>query len=278
MKSALQTWLRRSAITKFHVRNTTVFLAANHASLPKTQVCKNATYLNAQKPTFLKVSLPGINLTRNMFIQTFDTPNPNCLKFVPGVDVLGTGTADFPDWTHSHKSPLAKRLFGIQGVKAVFLGPNFLTVTRQDEETQWRVLKPEIYEVIMDFFTVGNMPVLTDDTPSSDTLLDDDDDEIVAMIKELIDTRIRPTVMEDGGDIIFKGFIEDGGIVQLKLQGSCSNCPSSSVTLKSGIENMLKFYIPEVQAVEEVKDEMDAVSDEQFQKLEDMIRTKDQKE
>nr|CAB3264312.1 NFU1 iron-sulfur cluster scaffold homolog, mitochondrial-like [Phallusia mammillata] len=249
------------------------------AKTTNTIIRNQTTCVNIMRQNLLTSHVPNFKLIkRDMFIQTFDTPNPNCLKFVPGVDVLGSGTADFPDWSHSHKSPLAKRLFGIGGVKAVFLGPNFLTVTRQDEETQWKVLKPEIYEVIMDFFTVGNMPVLTDESPSSDTVIDEDDDEVVAMIKELIDTRIRPTVMEDGGDIIFKGFVEEGGIVQLKLQGSCSNCPSSSVTLKSGIENMLKFYIPEVQTVEEVKDEMDAVSDQQFQKLENMIRTKDQKE
>ena len=215
---------------------------------------------------------------RSMFIQTFDTPNPNSMKFVPGVDVLGTGTYDFPDWKNAHKSPLAKRLFGIDGVKAVFLGPDFLTVTRTSEEIEWKVLKPEIYEVIMDFFTANNQPVLIDSDPSPDTVVDDDDDEVVAMIKELLDTRIRPTVMEDGGDIIFKGFDIETGIVKLKLQGSCSNCPSSTVTLKSGIENMIKFYVPEVQSVQEVEDETDAISKEQFEKLENMIRTKESKD
>ena len=216
----------------------------------------------------------NIIIVRNMFIQTFDTPNPNSMKFVPGVDVLGSGTYDFPDWKNAHKSPLAKRLFGVQGVKAVFLGPDFLTVTRSSEDVEWKILKPEIYEVIMDFFTAENQPVLVDSEPSPDTVIDDDDDEIVAMIKELLDTRIRPTVMEDGGDIIFKGFDADTGIVQLKLQGSCSNCPSSTVTLKSGIENMMKFYVPEVNGVEEIEDEMDLASKEQFEKLERMIRTK----
>ena len=212
---------------------------------------------------------------RSMFIQTFDTPNPNSMKFVPGCDVLGSGTYDFPDWRNAHKSPLVKRLFGIQGVKAVFLGPDFLTVTRSSEDIEWKILKPEIYEVIMEFFTADNQPVLVDADPSPDTVIDEDDDEIVAMIKELLDTRIRPTVMEDGGDIIFKGFDAETGIVKLKLQGSCSNCPSATVTLKSGIENMIKFYIPEVVGVEEIEDEMDAVSKEQFEKLENMIRTKD---
>lgn len=216
------------------------------------------------------------SVVRSMFIQTFDTPNPNSLKFVPGEKVTNGFTVDFPDWTHSHKSPLAKRLFGIQGVKSVFYGPEFITVTRADEDTEWKVLKPEIYATIMDCFQAG-LPILTDDEPSPDTVIEDDDDDIVAMIKELLDTRIRPTVMEDGGDIIYKGFDHDTGVVQLKLQGSCSNCPSSTVTLKSGIENMMKFYIPEVKSIVEVKDELDKVSEDQFEKLEKLIRTKQQK-
>lgn len=223
---------------------------------------------------------PKINFSTSnplqMFIQTFDTPNPNSLKFVPGEDVTGAFTVDFPDWTHCHKSPLAKKLFGIQGVKSVFFGPDFITVTRADEEVEWRVVKPEIYATIMDYYQSG-LPILTDEAPSSDTAIEDDDDDIVAMVKELLDTRIRPTVMEDGGDIIYKGFDQDRGIVQLRMQGSCSNCPSSAITLKSGIENMLKFYVPEVNGVEEVRDELDDVSDQQFQKLEEMIRTKPQK-
>lgn len=212
-----------------------------------------------------------------MFIQTFDTPNPNSLKFVPEAEVTGSFTVDFPDWTHSHKSPLAKRLFSVEGVKSVFFGPDFITVTRADEDIEWKILKPEIYATIMDFFQSG-VPVLSDGQPSPDTVIEEDDDDIVAMIKELLDTRIRPTVMEDGGDIIYKGFDHDTGVVELKMQGSCSNCPSSTVTLKSGIENMMKFYIPEVKGVEEVKDELDEVSEKQFEKLEKMIRTKDMKQ
>lgn len=217
---------------------------------------------------------------RNMFIQTFDTPNPNSLKFVPGVDVLGDdrGSVDFPDWTHAHKSPLAKRLFGVDGVKAVFFGPNFITITRRDEEVEWKILKAEIYATIMDFFNSSNLPVMNESSEVyEDTQLDDDDDEIVCMIKELLDTRIRPTVMQDGGDIMYRGFDHDTGVVQLQLQGSCSNCPSSSVTLKNGIENMLKFYIPEIVSVEEVLDEAGQVQKEEFEKLENVIRTREQR-
>ncbi|XP_039260908.2 NFU1 iron-sulfur cluster scaffold homolog, mitochondrial-like [Styela clava] len=215
--------------------------------------------------------------SRLKFIQTFDTPNPNSLKFVPGEQITGGFTVDFPDWTHSHKSPLAKRLFSIEGVKSVFFGPDFITVSRADEDVEWKILKPEIYATIMDFFQSG-LPILSDDGPSPDTVIQEDDDDIVAMVKELLDTRIRPTVMEDGGDIIYKGFNHDTGIVQLKMQGSCSNCPSSTVTLKNGIENMMKFYIPEVKGVEEVRDELDDVSDQQFEKLENMIRRKEVKQ
>jgi len=159
----------------------------------------------------------------------------------------------------------------------VFFGPNFITVTRSNDDVNWSILKPEIYEVIQEFFSVSNLPILTESAPSPDTVVDEDDDEIVAMIKELLDTRIRPTVMEDGGDIIYVGFNEDSGVVQLQLQGSCANCPSSQITLKSGIENMLKFYIPEITAVEEVLDQAGQASKEEFDKLENMIRTREMK-
>jgi len=233
---------------------------------------------NCHHNLFNNLSNPFMSLKRSMFIQTFDTPNPNSLKFVPGIEILGSGTLDFPDWTHSHKSPLAKRIFGIEGVRSIFYGPDFITVTRLDEEVQWKVLKPEIYATIMDFFSSANIPLLSDSAPSSDTIIDEDDDEVVMMIKELLDTRIRPTVMEDGGDIVFSGYDEDTGIVKLQLMGSCSNCPSSTVTLKSGIENMLKFYIPEVVSVEEVLDESGQASMDQFEKIEKMIRTKASKD
>ena len=244
--------------------------------LPEAQLLKS--FFSCLAPSTMladRFKVKDINFLvskRSMFIQTFDTPNPNSLKFVPGVSVLEYGTADFPDWSHSYKSPLAKRLFGVEGVKAVFFGPDFVTVTRDSEDTVWKLLKPEIYAVITDFFAVGNLPVMSDSAPSSDTMIEEDDDEIVCMIKELLDTRIRPTVMEDGGDIIYMGFDEDTGVVSLQMQGSCSNCPSSTVTLKSGIENMLKYYIPEVQSVEEVKSDLEKVSDEAFEKLEGMIK------
>ncbi|KAK2577466.1 hypothetical protein KPH14_003568 [Odynerus spinipes] len=208
---------------------------------------------------------------RSMFIQTQDTPNPNSLKFLPGVKVLeGGGTKDFPNVKDAYCSPLAKMLFRIEGVKSVFFGPDFITITKTDEDMEWGVLKPEIFATIMDFFASG-LPVLNESQPSADTQINEDDDEIVQMIKELLDTRIRPTVQEDGGDIVFMGFEE--GIVKLKMQGSCTSCPSSVVTLRNGVQNMMQFYIPEVLGVIQVEDEIDKVAKQEFEKLENKIKT-----
>ncbi|XP_078421586.1 NFU1 iron-sulfur cluster scaffold homolog, mitochondrial-like [Cetorhinus maximus] len=190
--------------------------------------------------------------SRSMFIQTQDTPNPNSVKFIPGCPVLESGTMDFSASRSAFCSPLARQLFRIDGVKGVFLGPDFITITKADDEVEWKLLKPDVYATIMDFFASG-LPILTDEAPRSDTAPSEEDDEVVAIIKELLDTRIRPTVQEDGGDVIYKGF--EDGIVKLMLQGSCTSCPSSIITLKSGIQNMLQFYIPEVEGVVQVTDE-----------------------
>jgi NFU1 iron-sulfur cluster scaffold homolog, mitochondrial len=212
-----------------------------------------------------------------MFIQTQDTPNPDSLKFLPGVEVLGKGnTRDFPTQMSSMSSPLAKILFRVEGVKSVFFGGDFITVSKQ-EDAEWRIMKPEIFAVIMDFFSTG-LPIVSEYKPNADTEVHEDDDETVAMIKELLDSRIRPTVQEDGGDIIFMGFDPTDGIVKLRLQGSCSSCPSSIVTLKNGVQNMLQFYIPEVQGVEQVKDEADKIVEKEFEKLESKIHAKESKE
>ncbi|OCT89930.1 hypothetical protein XELAEV_18018544mg [Xenopus laevis] len=185
-------------------------------------------------------------------LPTQDTPNPNSVKFIPGRAVLDARTMDFPNPASAYCSPLARHLFRIEGVKSVFLGPDFITITKENEEMDWNVIKPDIYATIMDFFSLG-LPVVTDDAPRVDPAASEEEDEVVAMIKELLDTRIRPTVQEDGGDVLYKGFQD--GIVQLNLQGSCTSCPSSIITLKSGIQNMLQFYIPEVEGVEQVTDE-----------------------
>ncbi|KAG0720519.1 NFU1 iron-sulfur cluster scaffold, mitochondrial [Chionoecetes opilio] len=209
-----------------------------------------------------------------MFVKVQETPNPNSLKFIPGVQILETGTVDFPNLTAAQKSPLAKLLFQIEGVRGVFLTTEFITITKEDEEAEWRTIKPEAFAIIMDFFASG-LPVIHADGLSEHATCDDEDDETVAMIKELLDTRIRPTVQEDGGDILFRGF--DDGVVYLKMMGSCTNCPSSVVTLKSGVQNMLQFYIPEVVEVVEVKDEADHLVEAEFKKTEKALNSEQSK-
>ena len=186
-----------------------------------------------------------------MFIQTEATPNPLTLKFSPGVTVMSSGTAFLTSGEDAKISPLADALFAIDGISAVFLGNDFITVTKTDTGT-WDTLKPAILTTIMDHFVAGKPVMLSaSQTAAANNTADgENDSEIVKQIRELIDTRVRPAVAQDGGDIIFRGF--EDGIVQLELHGSCSGCPSSTITLKNGIENMLKHYIPEVVAVEAV--------------------------
>jgi len=189
------------------------------------------------------------NKGKKMFIQTEATPNPQTLKFLPDVTVLGTGTAFFTNAEDATISPLAVQLFAIDGVTAVFLGADFITVTK-DDAVEWEVLKAPLLTSIMDFF-VSKKPVMgAAKKVAAGAAVNEEDSEIVKQIRELIETRVRPAVAQDGGDIIFHDFVD--GIVQLELHGSCSGCPSSTVTLKNGVENMLKHYIPEVIAVEAV--------------------------
>jgi Fe-S cluster biogenesis protein NfuA len=163
---------------------------------------------------------------------------------------LGAGTANFPDTASAAPSPLAERLFRIEGVTGVFLGADFITVTKE-QDREWYLLKPAILVVVMEHFTAGR-PVLLDDQPASgaEDEVAEADTEVVAQIKELLDTRVRPAVAQDGGDIVFRGY--DQGVVFLHMQGACAGCPSSTVTLKMGIENMLRHYIPEVLEVRAV--------------------------
>jgi Fe-S cluster biogenesis protein NfuA len=185
-----------------------------------------------------------------MFIQTEATPNPATLKFLPGRDVMGSGTADFPTSESAAKSPLAVRLFEVEGVTGVFFGADFVTVTKADG-IEWHHLKPAVLGAIMEHFTTG-APVMADGAAAgeADETYDEADADIVAQIRDLIENRVRPAVAQDGGDIIFRGF--EDGVVLLQMQGSCSGCPSSLATLKMGIENMLRHYIPEVVEVRPV--------------------------
>ncbi len=181
-----------------------------------------------------------------MFIQTESTPNPASLKFLPDQVVLANGSADFATAEAASSSPLATRLFHIAGVARIFLGHDFITVTKTDAY-EWVTLKPQILAAIMEHLTTGQSIV---DGPAVPALSADAVDEISAQIIELLDTRVRPAVAMDGGDIVFDRF--EDGIVFLHLRGACSGCPSSTATLKSGIENMLKHYVPEVHEVRAV--------------------------
>ena len=183
-----------------------------------------------------------------MFIETESTPNPATLKFLPGRDILGSGSADFATVDQAGASPLAQALFAQSGVARVFLGADFVTVTKT-EDADWRGLKPVILGALVDHFAAG-LPILIGSQTSADEDVLPEDQEIVDQIKELLDTRVRPAVASDGGDIVFRGY--RNGIVKLHMQGACSGCPSSSATLKHGIENMLRHYVPEVQSVEQV--------------------------
>ena len=179
-----------------------------------------------------------------MFIQTEDTPNPETLKFIPGNIILKTGTADFSCKENATQSPLAQRLFDIDGVKTVFLANDFISVTKVSE-LDWNTLKPSILTGIMEHFSTGLPAVneLNDKTSDSNT----EDSETIKQIKDLLETRVRPAVAMDGGDITFCSF--DSGVVTLQMKGACAGCPSSTATLKIGIENMLRHYIPEVTEV-----------------------------
>ena len=183
-----------------------------------------------------------------MFIQTEATPNPATLKFIPGRTVLDTGTMEFANREAASRSPLAERLFDVQGVKSVFYGADIVTVTKDDSD--WQHLKPAILGAIMEHYMSG-APLLADGTAGNDEALDEEDEffneadaDTVATIKDLIETRVRPAVANDGGDITFRGFKE--GVVYLNMKGSCAGCPSSTATLQHGIQNLLKHFVPDV--------------------------------
>ena len=186
-----------------------------------------------------------------MFIQTEQTPNPQTLKFLPGKVIMDEGTAFYQNIDEADNSPFARRLFALEGVEGVFFGSDFITITK-NSSSEWQVMKPSILGGIIDHFNTDEATVEKTETKLSESSLktDEEDSDIVKQIKELLDTRVRPAVAMDGGDIIYNNF--EDGIVYLKMQGACSGCPSSTATLKMGIENMLKHYIPEVQEVRPV--------------------------
>ena len=184
-----------------------------------------------------------------MFIQTESTPNPATLKFLPGQTVLELGTADFPSAEAAAKSPLARRIFAAGGVTGVFFGTDFVTVTKA-EDVDWSHIKPQILGAIMEHFQSGQPVIEGEASGGGHAEHSGEDADIDRQIKELLDTRVRPAVAQDGGDITFHGF--DRGVVYLHMQGACAGCPSSTLTLKMGIENLLRHYIPEVVEVRPV--------------------------
>ena len=180
-----------------------------------------------------------------MFIQTEETPNPSTLKFLPGREVLPNGSMDFRSEQDAKKSPLAEALFNVDGVVGVFLSDDFITITKRNDK-DWHLMKPGLLGVIMEHFT-ANRPVIISDDENSKSGSSVQDEDVVLQIKELLYTRVRPAVAQDGGDIVFEDFTD--GTVTVQMRGACAGCPSSSATLKMGIENMLRHYIPEVKEV-----------------------------
>ena len=180
-----------------------------------------------------------------MFIQTEQTPNPQTLKFLPGKVVMQEGTAFYQNIEEAKDSPFAKKLFGVDGIEGVFFGSDFITITKS-QDLDWEVMKPLVLGSIMDHFNSNDETISNQEkSNSADSFKENNEDsDIVKQIKELLDTRVRPAVAMDGGDIVYQKFEE--GIVYLHMQGACSGCPSSTATLKMGIENMLKHYVPEV--------------------------------
>jgi Fe-S cluster biogenesis protein NfuA len=197
---------------------------------------------------YIRLGFPA-RKAEEMFIQTEATPNPASLKFLPGRIVLGMGTAEYRSADEANGSPLAERLFAVPGVSGVFLGNDFITVTKDDAE--WQHIKPAVLGAIMEHFLSG-MPVLREEPGNEsggEEFFEEADGETVATIKELIETRVRPAVAQDGGDITFRGFRD--GVVYLNMRGSCAGCPSSTATLKHGIENLLRHFVPEVREIQE---------------------------
>ncbi|EGG11278.1 uncharacterized protein MELLADRAFT_41822 [Melampsora larici-populina 98AG31] len=278
---------QRQSIKKIKInqsRQTTINLINHHStsfstsstSFQPTTLIFTQSKLRSLSPRLVN-PLSSLFNSRSIFIQTETTPNPDALKFIPGVPVMGksNGTLEFLSNSNPNSSPLAKSLFKIPGIKSLFFGPDFISINK-DEETNWSIIKPEIYSLMMEFFSSGQ-PILTDESEGNqgpeDTRVLESDSEVIAMIKELLDTRVRPSIQEDGGDLEYKGFDEETGVVTLMLKGSCRGCDSSTVTLKSGIERMLMHYIPEVQAVEQVLSEEEKVANDEFSKFEERLRS-----
>lgn len=192
----------------------------------------------------------GAHLFR-MFIQTEPTPNPNVLKFLPGRDVSPAGAHEFRSIDEATRSPLAEALFQLEDVAGVFFGADYVSVTKAPHGLDWSEMRPGILSTIMDHFTSGAVLIREGASDAGHASAVEGDSEIVAEIKNLLDTRVRPAVAQDGGDILFDAFDEETGVLSLRMRGACAGCPSSAMTLKAGVEQMMRHYVPEVTRVEQ---------------------------
>lgn len=213
------------------------------------------TFSNLNRTFFINNTRLSTIITRSLFIQTATTPNEQALKFLPSTRILADEqTKEYLSGRDAYSSPLAKKLFSIDDISSVMFGSNFITIAKKTS-TDWSILKPEIFSILTEYLTNGKPIVDTAALEDPDTSINENDDEITSIIKELIFTRIRPAIQDDGGDIEFISFDNEIGKVQLKLKGACRTCDSSSVTLKNGVESMLKYYIEEVKIVEQINED-----------------------
>ncbi|KAK9461004.1 scaffold protein Nfu/NifU N terminal-domain-containing protein [Lipomyces oligophaga] len=236
----------------------------------------NGSIYARQRKLMKLQNIAGVSLLsqrRTMFIQTATTPNEDALKFIPSTPILpeNARTVEFVNGREAHSSPLARKLFAVDGVQAIMFGHDFITIEK-DPDTNWAVLKPEVFSILTEFLSSGAKILLEDTMANEDTMPQEGDSETVSMIKELIDTRIRPAIQEDGGDIEYRGFTDEG-IVQLRLRGACRSCSSSAVTLKNGIEAMLMHYVDGVSGIEQVLDPEEEISLREFEKFEAKLKS-----
>ncbi|GMF73659.1 scaffold protein Nfu/NifU N terminal-domain-containing protein [Aspergillus flavus] len=276
----------RTVIPNVFASYRTIHRSARLPAITASEARHRPTLRPHQQSAVTRVNGPSPVSKRSIFIQTENTPNPDALKFIPNHRVL---PEDFPTsfleylsprstLAPPHPSPLAANLFNVDGVTSIFFGPEFITVTKASD-ANWAHIKPEIFSLITQAVTSGE-PIVNTVAKSGENAQEggeeeslsynEEDDEVVSMIKELLETRIRPAIQEDGGDIELRGF--ENGIVMLKLRGACRTCDSSTVTLKNGIESMLMHYIEEVQGVEQVMDEEEEISMHEFAKFEEKLR------
>ncbi|KAK6345600.1 hypothetical protein TWF718_007510 [Orbilia javanica] len=237
---------------------------------PQPSLLRSTPSSSHKRPTLLSHPSNRFQITphRTLFIQTEPTPNPDALKFIPGLPVLpeNASSIEYTSGRQTTNSPLARSLFQLDGVTSVFYGPDFITVTKAPDSL-WHLLKPEVFALITEYLNNGQPVVSGEILENEDTKAKEGDSEVVSMIKELLDTRIRPAIQEDGGDIEYRGFTDDGHVL-LKLRGACRTCDSSTVTLKNGIESMLMHYIEEVKGVTQVLDQEEEIAQREFERFE----------